>query len=45
MGFLSALAVYLGVGRDRDSGFSKSTEKFWRKLGVIPVGKNWQDLG
>nr|DAS80350.1 MAG TPA: hypothetical protein [Caudoviricetes sp.] len=40
MGFLSALAVYLGVGRDRDSGFSKSTEKFWRKLGVIPVGKN-----
>lgn len=45
MGFLSALAVYLGVGRDRDSGFSKSTEKFWRKLGVIPVGKNWKDLG
>ena len=40
MGFLSALVVYLGVGRDRDSGFSKSAEKFWRKLGAIPVGKN-----
>lgn len=40
MGFLSALAVYLGVGRDGAAGFSKSAEKFWRKLGVIPVGKN-----
>lgn len=40
MGFLSALAVYLGVGREGASGFSKSAEKFWRKLGVIPVGKN-----
>lgn len=33
MGFLSALAVYLGVGRDRDSGFSKSTEKILAKIG------------
>lgn len=40
MGFLSALVVYLGVGRGRAAGFSKSTEKFWQNLEVIPVGKN-----
>ena len=40
MGFLSALAVYLGAWREGAAGFSKSAEKFWRKLGVIPVGKN-----
>lgn len=28
MGFMSALVVYLGVGRDGAGGFSKSAEKF-----------------
>lgn len=39
VGFLSALAVYLGAGQGGDLGFSK-VQKNFGKIGVIPVGKN-----